>query len=139
MITCVGRSVIKDHSKLSNLDYASSGHTGFQPAGAYLIAVVADSPLSGSGTSGSHLSISKSDATHDGYLSSTDWNTFNNKGDEKVKYDSNDSSSGYLSDKVVAGTGISLSEGTGGDADKLKITNSAPDQTVSLSNGTVIS
>lgn len=25
----------KDHSKLKNLDYESSGHTGFQPAGDY--------------------------------------------------------------------------------------------------------
>lgn len=25
----------KDHSKLKNLDYATSGHTGFQPAGDY--------------------------------------------------------------------------------------------------------
>lgn len=56
--------------------------------------------------------------------------------DEKVKYNIDDSSSGFLSDKTVAGTGISLSEGTGGDTDKLKITNSAPDQTVSFTGGT---
>jgi hypothetical protein len=29
-------SGITDHSALSNLDYASAGHTGFQPAGSYL-------------------------------------------------------------------------------------------------------
>lgn len=58
--------------------------------------------------------------------------------DEKVKYDAADASAGYLSTKTVAGTGITLSEGTGGDADKLKITNSAPDQTVSITAGTNI-
>lgn len=58
--------------------------------------------------------------------------------DEKIKYDATDTASGYLGAKTVAGTGISLSEGTSGDADKLVITNSAPDQTVSLSSGTGI-
>jgi len=27
---------VSDHSLLTNLDYASSGHTGFQPAGTYI-------------------------------------------------------------------------------------------------------
>jgi len=44
--------------------------------------------------------------------------------DEKVKYDAGDPTAGYLSAKVVAGTGITLSEGTGADENKLKITNS---------------
>jgi hypothetical protein len=34
-IVSVSGSIITDHSALSNLDYASSGHTGFQPAGDY--------------------------------------------------------------------------------------------------------
>jgi hypothetical protein len=42
----------------------------------------------------------------------------------KVRYDSGDTTSGYIVDKFVAGTGISLSEGTGADENKLKITNS---------------
>jgi hypothetical protein len=46
--------------------------------------------------------------------------------DEKVKYDAADTSAGYLGAKTVAGTGITLSEGTGGDADKLVITNTNP-------------
>lgn len=46
-----------DHALLSNLSYASSGHTGFQPAGSYLTSITADSPLSGAGTSASHLTI----------------------------------------------------------------------------------
>jgi hypothetical protein len=44
--------------------------------------------------------------------------------DEKVKYDAGDPTAGYLGAKVVAGTGITLSEGTGADENKLKITNS---------------
>jgi hypothetical protein len=58
--------------------------------------------------------------------------------DEKVKYDAGDLTAGYLADKFVAGTGITLTEGTGADENKLKITNSAPDQTVSISAGTNI-
>ena len=50
-----------------------------QPAGAYLTAVTADAPLSGSGTSGSHLVIATANTTTTGALSSTDWNTFNGK------------------------------------------------------------
>lgn len=46
--------------------------------------------------------------------------------DEKVKYDAADPTAGYLSEKVVAGTGITISEGTGADENKLKITNSSP-------------
>jgi len=44
--------------------------------------------------------------------------------DEKVKYDSADPTAGYLGAKVVAGSGITISEGTGGDENKVKITNS---------------
>lgn len=42
--------------------------------------------------------------------------------DEKVKYDSEDPTAGYISDKFIAGTGISLSEGTGTDENKLVVT-----------------
>jgi hypothetical protein len=42
--------------------------------------------------------------------------------DEKVKYDSADPLAGYLSTKIIAGTGITLSEGAGADENKLKIT-----------------
>ena len=45
----------------------------------YLTGVTADSPLSGSGTSGSHLAIQQANTSQGGYLSSTDWNTFNGK------------------------------------------------------------
>ena len=44
-----------------------------------LSSVVADVPLLGSGTSASHLSIQQANSSQGGYLTSTDWNTFNNK------------------------------------------------------------
>jgi hypothetical protein len=43
--------------------------------------------------------------------------------DEKVKYDAGDPTAGYLGAKVVAGEGITISEGTGTDANKVKISN----------------
>ena len=42
--------------------------------------------------------------------------------DEKVKYDVNDPTAGYIADKIVAGDGISLAEGVGVDENKLVIT-----------------
>ena len=53
----------------------------------------------------------------------TQWSTVSGA-DEKVKYDVNDAYSGYLGAKTVAGTSIVLAEGTGADADKLKISTS---------------
>ena len=41
--------------------------------------------------------------------------------DEKVKYDSGDPTAGYLADKMVAGDGIVVEEGTGADVNKVKI------------------
>jgi len=41
--------------------------------------------------------------------------------DEKVKYDASDPTAGYIVDKFVAGTGISLAEGTGANENKLVI------------------
>ena len=42
--------------------------------------------------------------------------------DEKVKFDAADPTAGYLSEKIIAGTNITISEGTGADENKLKIT-----------------
>lgn len=38
IVSATGGGGTTDHSALSNLDYASAGHTGFQPAGSYLTA-----------------------------------------------------------------------------------------------------
>ena len=48
--------------------------------------------------------------------------------DEKVKYDAGDPTAGYVADKFVAGTGISLAEGTGANENKLEISASATPQ-----------
>jgi hypothetical protein len=42
--------------------------------------------------------------------------------DEKVKYDAADTAAGYLADKIIAGSRITIAEGTGADENKLKIT-----------------
>jgi hypothetical protein len=44
--------------------------------------------------------------------------------DEKVKYNADDPTAGYIADKFIAGTGIILAEGTGADENKLLISNS---------------
>jgi hypothetical protein len=44
-----------------------------------LTTVTVDAPLTGSGTSASHLSIPAATTSVNGYLTSTDWNTFNGK------------------------------------------------------------
>lgn len=58
--------------------------------------------------------------------------------DEKVKYDAGDTTAGYVADKIIAGTGISVAEGAGANENKLVVTNSSPDQTVAISAGTNI-
>jgi hypothetical protein len=42
---------------------------------------------------------------------------------EKVKFDINDPLAGYISDKIIAGSGISVAKGTGDNDNKLVITN----------------
>jgi hypothetical protein len=53
-----------------------------------LTTVTVDAPLTGSGTSASHLSIPAATTSVNGYLTSTDWNTFNGKA-PAVTYTSN--------------------------------------------------
>jgi hypothetical protein len=53
--------------------------------------------------------------------------------DEKVKYDVSDPSAGYISDKIIAGDGISVAEGIGADENKLVITNTDKGSDVDLS------
>jgi hypothetical protein len=63
-----------------------------------------------------------------GGILNTDWVEFGagSATDEKVKYDASDPTAGYLADKIIAGTGISVAEGTGVDENKLVITNDDP-------------
>lgn len=50
--------------------------------------------------------------------------------DEKVKYDASDPTAGYVADKIIAGTGISVTEGAGANANKLVITNTMKDNSL---------
>lgn len=54
------------------------------PAGGTVTSVTATSPLSSTGGATPDISISQATTSTDGYLSSTDWNTFNNKGSGTV-------------------------------------------------------
>jgi len=78
-------------------------------------------------TSSGTISINQATTSTDGYLSSTDWNTFNNKGDGTV-----------TSVAAAAGTGISISGSPITTSGTITITNTAPDQTVTLTDGTGI-
>jgi len=78
-------------------------------------------------TSSGTISINQATTSTDGYLSSTDWNTFNNKGNGTV-----------TSVAAAPGTGISISGSPITTSGTITITNTAPDQTVTLTNGTGI-
>ena len=78
-------------------------------------------------TSSGTISINQATTSTDGYLSSTDWNTFNNKGNGTV-----------TSVAATPGTGISISGSPITTSGTITITNTAPDQTVTLTNGTGI-
>lgn len=73
----IRQSSTSSNGWLSSTDWNTFNNKA--PAGAYLTAVTADSPLSGAGTSASHLVIAQANTSTSGYLSSTDWNTFNGK------------------------------------------------------------
>lgn len=45
--------------------------------------------------------------------------------DEKVKYDAGDTTAGYIADKIIAGTNITVAEGTGANENKLVINSTA--------------
>jgi hypothetical protein len=58
--------------------------------------------------------------------------------DEKVKYDAEDPTAGYVADKIIAGDGISVAEGSGGDENKLVITNSDRHDAVTVTDSAEI-
>lgn len=73
-----GGGGVSDHALLTNLDYASAGHTGFVPA---IRTIATTAPLTGGGDLSANrtFAIPQATALADGYLSSGDWTTFNNK------------------------------------------------------------
>jgi hypothetical protein len=129
-------------SGLISIDYtngqaASGSNKGFLTSADWtsfngkLGAVTADAPLSGSGTTGSHLVISQATTSTNGYLTSTDWNTFNNK---------QNALSGLTNKGAVYATGASSITSTGAMADgQLLIGSSSGNPALAtLANGTGI-
>lgn len=82
--------------------------------GGGVTAVTGSAPIASSGGATPDISITQATTVSDGYLSSTDFNTFDGK-----------------QDALTAGTGIDLTGNV--------VTNTAPDQTVTLTAGTGIS
>jgi YVTN family beta-propeller protein len=104
--------------------------------------VTATAPIASTGGATPDISISQADGTTDGYLSSSDWNTFDGKQDALTAGTGIDLTGNVVTntapDQVVsltAGTGIS----TSGTYPNFTIDNTAPDQIVSLTAGTDIS
>ena len=94
-----------DHSILSNLDYASAGHTGFEPTVTKgdLTETTSDvlTIIGGTGAvigSGLTIEVDQADTDNAGYLSSTDWDTFNNKLDSVAHTDLTDMPSAINTD-----------------------------------------
>jgi hypothetical protein len=73
-----GSGGITNHALLTNLSYATASHTGFVPA---TRTISTTGPIAGGGdlSSDRTFTISQASAGSDGYLSSADWNVFNNK------------------------------------------------------------
>ena len=90
--------------------------------GGVVTAVSGTAPIASSGGTTPAISIPQATGSVDGYLSATDWTTFNNKLATAVT-------------SATAGTGISVSASTG----PVTFTNTAPDQIVALTAGTGIS
>ena len=85
--------------KIDNTDAVTSvnGYTGTvvltysdvgaQPAGTYVTSVSATSPVTSTGGTTPTIAIPQSSGSASGYLSSTDWNTFNNKANSGANSD----------------------------------------------------
>jgi len=106
----------------------TAADVGAQPAGTYVTSVGATSPVTSTGGTTPTIAMAAANTSTDGYLTSTDWNTFNSKGSGTV-----------TSVAATASTGISVSGSPITTSGTLTITNTAPDQTVSLTAGTGIS
>ena len=92
--------------------------------------VTATAPVASTGGTTPVISMAAATTSANGYLTSTDWNTFNNK----------TSNTGTVTSvAATASTGISISGSPITTSGTLTITNTAPDQVVSLTAGAGIS
>jgi hypothetical protein len=110
--------------------------------GGGVTSVTGTAPIASSGGATPDISISQATSSSDGYLSSTDWSTFDGKQDTLTAGTGIDITANVVSNTapdqtvvLTAGTGIS----TSGTYPNFTIDNTAPDQVVSLTAGTDIS
>lgn len=110
--------------------------------GGGVTSVTGTAPIASSGGATPDISISQASSSSDGYLSQTDWSTFDGKQDALSAGTGIDLTGNVVTntapDQVVsltAGVGIS----TSGTYPNFTIDNTAPDQVVSLTAGTDIS
>jgi hypothetical protein len=133
----------------TNYSIATTTINQVVPTGA-VTSVTGTSPIASSGGTTPAISISQSGTASDGYLSSTDWTTFNSKVPSTRNVTINGTTQDLSADRtwsvgtvtsagITAGTGISLA-GTNPitSSGTITVTNSAPDQTVVLTAGTGI-
>jgi hypothetical protein len=116
-LTGVGTMAEQD---ANNVNITGGSITGVTGVGT-VTAVTGTAPIASSGGTTPAISIPKATTSVDGYLSATDWTTFNNKLATAVT-------------SATAGTGMSVSASTG----PVTFTNTAPDQVVGLTAGTGI-
>ena len=116
-LTGVGTMAEQD---ANNVNITGGSITGVSGIGT-VTAVTGVAPITSSGGATPAIGIPKATTSVDGYLSATDWTTFNNKLSTAVT-------------SATAGTGMSVSASTG----SVTFTNTAPDQVVALTDGTAI-
>ena len=104
----------------NNVNITGGSITGVTGVGT-VTNVSGTAPITSSGGATPAIGIPKATTSVDGYLSATDWTTFNNKLSTAVT-------------SATAGTGMSVSASTG----PVTFTNTAPDQVVALTAGTGI-
>jgi len=100
---------------------ATSAPTWVTPSSGTVTSVTATSPVASTGGTTPVISMPAATTSVNGYLTSTDWTTFNGKGSGTV-----------TSVAATAGTGISITGSPITTTGTLNITNTAPDQTVAL-------
>jgi hypothetical protein len=110
--------------------------------GGGVTAVTGTAPIASSGGATPDISISQASSSSDGYLSSSDWSNFDNKQDTLTAGTGIDITSNVVSNTAPDQV-VSLTAGTGistsGTYPNFTIDNTAPDQVVSLTAGTDIS
>ena len=102
-------------SSLSAADFRTA--IGAGTGSGTVTSVGGTSPISSTGGTAPTISIAQATSSTSGYLSSTDWNTFNNKGSGTV-----------TSVSLSAGTGISISGSPITTSGTITVTNTAPNQ-----------